>query len=71
MADEIKYTKRKTVRVSGALSRELGEIQVYEGDAKLLEWIAEFLGCSKAEAVRSAIRSMAAQLTMIDKRSPP
>ena len=40
-----------------------------EGDDKLITWMAEFLGCSKSDAVRSAVRAFATQLLAIDKRT--
>lgn len=40
----------------------------YEADDKLVAYIAEYLGTSKSEAVRSAVRAYAGQLATIDKR---
>jgi hypothetical protein len=39
-----------------------------EGDLALIEYISSFLGCSKADSVRSAIRAFAGQLAQIEKR---
>ncbi len=41
------------------------------GDIDLLDWLCEYLGCSQAEAVRSAVRSFAGQLSQIEKRGRP
>lgn len=42
-------------------------IHFNEGDHELAEWIAEYLGCTKADAVRSAIRAFAVHLQAISK----
>lgn len=39
-------------------------IQLYPADAEMLDLIVEYLGCSRSEAVRSAIRIMASQLPL-------
>jgi hypothetical protein len=43
-------------------------ISVYEGDQVLVEWMAGFLGGSKSDAVRTAIRHYAAVLQAISRR---
>lgn len=40
-------------------------ISMYPRDFELVEQLAQFLGCSKSEAIRTAIRSMTAQLGVI------
>ena len=52
-------TERKTSSVT---------LSLYDGDEKLIKWLQEYLGCSKSEAVRSAIRSFGMQLQQFDKR---
>lgn len=39
----------------------------YEADMELVEWLQEFLGCSRSEAVRSAVRSFAGQMKSLQK----
>lgn len=56
----VKYQERNTVR--------LGEVGIYPADREMLEAIMEYLGCSKAEAIRSAIRIMASQLPLPKKK---
>lgn len=43
-------------------------VDLNEGDAKLIAWGAEFLGCSKAEFHRSAIRAFATNLQQISNK---
>lgn len=40
-------------------------VALYEGDKELVNYIAAALGCSKAEAIRSAIRAYAHSLQKI------
>lgn len=49
---------RKTVPLTASL---------YPADSEMLDAISEFLGCSRSEAVRSAIRIMATQLPLEGK----
>jgi len=42
-------------------------VPVYPADAELVEWLREFLGCSRAEAIRTAIRSFAGQMKALEK----
>lgn len=42
------------------------EVHFYEGDIKLLEFIQEYLGCSRSEAIRSAVRAFATHLAHLD-----
>jgi hypothetical protein len=42
-------------------------IPVYPTDLELVEWLKDFLGCSRAEAVRTSIRSFAAQMRALEK----
>lgn len=39
----------------------------YEMDLELVAWLADFLGCSRAEAIRTAIRSFAGQMKALQK----
>lgn len=41
----------------------------YEGDDKLLDYITEYLGCGKSEAVRSALRAYAMHLEQLSRKS--
>lgn len=45
-------------------------INLYEGDWKILAWLAGYLGCSENDAMRTALRSFAAQMQQFDKRTP-
>jgi hypothetical protein len=49
--------------------RKLKDLVVgaYERDHELIQWITEFLGCSRSEAIRTAIRSFAAQMKALEK----
>lgn len=42
-------------------------VTVYPRDLELLEWLCGFLGCSKSEANRTAIRSFAGQMKALEK----
>lgn len=42
-------------------------IPAYPRDHELIDWITAFLGCSRAEAIRTAIRSFATQLKALEK----
>lgn len=42
-------------------------VPVYPQDLELVLWLQQFLGCSKAEAVRTAIRSFAGQMKGIQR----
>ena len=42
-------------------------VTVYPTDLELLEWLQEFLGCSKSEAVRTALRSFSGQMKALQK----
>lgn len=53
---EVQYGKRKTNNVTIAL---------YDGDFDLLKYIAERIGCSRGEAMRTALRAYAAQLERV------
>lgn len=48
-------------------------ISCYEQDVELLNWLTEYLGCSKSEAVRTAVRLAAAQFAALPRAgtSPP
>ncbi len=39
-----------------------------EEDMRQIEWMAATLGCSKSEAIRTAIRFYAAQLAVLDRK---
>lgn len=42
-------------------------IPAYQTDIELVAWLTEFLGCSRAEAIRTAIRSFAGQMKALEK----
>lgn len=42
-------------------------VPAYQQDHELVEWLTTFLGCSRAEAIRTAIRAFAGQMKAIDK----
>lgn len=43
------------------------QLGMTETDQQLLVWLADYLGCSKAEANRTAIRAFAAQMRALQK----
>lgn len=43
------------------------QVDMTETDNEMLEWLAEFLGTSKMDAARTAIRSFAAQMQQLDR----
>jgi hypothetical protein len=43
-------------------------VSLYEGDHELLDYLTEFLGTNRSDAIRSAIRSFAAMCQQIERR---
>jgi hypothetical protein len=43
-------------------------VSLYPGDVELLEWLAEFLGASRSDAVRTAVRTSAVHFQEISKQ---
>lgn len=41
-------------------------VSVYKGDQELIEWMQSYLGTSKSDVIRSAVRSFAAHLAHIE-----
>lgn len=43
-------------------------VSLYPGDHELVEWMVEFLGSSRSDAVRAAIRAFAMSLQEIERK---
>ena len=64
MSDDLNDLKVGVFDVKNRKTVTLGSIQIYKGDAEMFQKIQDYLGCSKSEVIRSAIRIMATQLPL-------
>lgn len=59
-------TDTSEVKFYGSKKTSTVAVSLYEKDAQLLNWLTEYLGCSKSEAVRSAVRHMASHVGYLE-----
>jgi hypothetical protein len=46
-------------------------VALYPGDKELLAWAADFMGCSRSEVIRSAVRAYVMHLEMVTREHKP
>lgn len=56
--------KEATFNVKNRKTIPLPSVSLYPADAEMLDKVITYLGCSKSEAIRTAIRLMATQLPL-------